>query len=178
VSLYAVSQQVLTAVYNRLSDPVTGFNPGVVTNAPNYGITNPLQVDWSPSSMNFTFGQIDPSLVDDTGILTYPFVTLYTKESAQDGNQRFTQFSGIIRAIFECNLSFIPIKGQQNFEAYGNMLEDVVIDVINRTANQNWGKPITYNGQIQCKRGPVLYGAENFKQQVGFSMLFRVDLGT
>lgn len=72
-------------------------------------------------------------------------------------------------------MSWTQIKGLQNHEAYANCVEDVVFDVINRVENQNWGKPLTYNGQVQCKRGPLIYGAQNFKQVIGFSMMFQVD---
>lgn len=172
MSLFKVSQAVVTAVYNRLSDPVTGFNPGIAANVSNYGLPVFLTIDWSPTSKNFMFAQIDPALMDETGIIAYPFACIYTKESAHTGEQRFTQFSGIIRCIFEVHMSWIPIKGLQNHEAYPNCVEDVVYDVINRLENQNWGKPLVYNGGIQCKRGPLLFGAGNFKQAIGFSMLF------
>lgn len=172
--LYNISQIVLSAVYNRLSNSTTGFNPGIVTNAANYGIPPFIQVDWSPNSQNFLFGQVDPALLDETGILSYPFTCLYIKESAQTGEQRFSQFSGLVRCIFEVHLSFIPIRGQQNFESYCNCVEDVVIDVINRIPNQNWGKPLVYNGSIQAKRSQLSFGAQNWKQIIGFSMLFNV----
>jgi hypothetical protein len=173
MALVQVSQQVLTAVFTRLSDPAAGFNPGIVNNAPNYNLPpNFVQLDFTGTSSNFYFAQIDPALLETTGLINYPFGCLYIKESAQTGEQRFTQFSGIVRCIFEVHLSWVPIKGLQNHEAYSCCVEDVVIDVINRVQNQNWGKPLVYNGQIQTKRGPLIYGAQNFKQVVGFSMMF------
>ena len=175
MALNQVSQQVLTAVYSRLSSATTGFNPGIATNASNYSLSPTfVQIDWSAQSSNFYFAQIDPELLEKSGILRYPFACMYIKESAQTGTQKFNQFSGAIRCILEVNLSWANIKGIQNTEAYPNCVEDVVFDVINRVENQNWGKPLVYNGGIQCKRGPLIYGAQNFRQVVGFSMLFEL----
>ena len=168
-----ISQRVLDAVYNRLSNTTTGFNAGIVANAPNYGLSpNFIEVDWTGQSQNFFLAQVDPALLEGTGILKYPFVCLYIKESGNTNDQKFSQFSGVVRCVLEVQLSWRPIKGLQNHEAYANCVEDVVYDVINRLENQDWGKPLVYNGGIQCKRGPLLFGAQNFKQAVGFSMLF------
>lgn len=176
MALNLVSQVVLNAVLARLSDAGTGFNIGIVNNAPNYSLPPFIQLDFTPgTSNNFYIAQIDPQLLEETGIIKYPFACLYTKESSFTGDQRFTQFSGIVRCILEVNLSWISIRGLQNHESYVNCVEDVVFDVINRTANQNWGKPLTYNGGIQRKSGPLRFGAQNFVQTVGFSMLFQVD---
>lgn len=172
--LNRVSHQVLTAVYNRLSDQSSGFNIGLSTAAAVYGISPTFaQIDWSPQSSNFYIAQIDPELLEKSGILRYPFACLYIKESGETNDQKFNQFSGLIRCIFEVHMSWGQIKGLQNHEVYANCIEDVVYDVINRVQNQNWS-PVVYNGQIQCKRGPLIYGAQNFKQVIGFSMLFQL----
>jgi hypothetical protein len=174
--LNKVSQQVITAVLARIADPTTGFNPGIATNAAIYGLnTCFISINWSNTSINFYQAQIDPELLEKSGLLKYPFACLYTKESGVTNDQKFTQFSGLVRVVLEFHMSWTQIKGLQNHEAYGNCVEDVVFDVINRVENQNWGKPLTYNGQIQCKRGPLIYGAQNFKQVIGFSMMFQVD---
>ena len=174
MSLNKVSQSVLSAISSVLGDQTAGFNPGIVANAPNYQLPTFVQLDFSSTSKNFLLSQVDPALIDETGILTYPFACLYIKESAQTNTQKFNQFSGQIRAILEVNLSWTNIKGLQNTEAYCNCVEDVVIDVMNRTTNQNWPFPVVYNGMIQTKRGSVLWGSQNFKQSIGFSMIFEV----
>jgi len=173
MALVKVSQRVIYAVQSRLSAS-DGFNAGITAQAPNYGLSPFIQVNWTANSTNFVLGQIEPDLLDNTGIISYPFVTLYILESGQTGEQRFSQFSGLVRCIFDVYLSWIPIKGKQNHDAYANCVEDVVYDVINRTPNQDWGKPLVYNGTIQCRRAPIIYGAENFKQKVGFAMLFGI----
>lgn len=175
--LNKVSQQVLDGVYKRLSDPLTGYNPGFVANAAVYGLPPSFaKFDFSTSSTNFYKAQIDPDMLEKTGLIRYPFSCLYIKESGQTGEQRFTQFSGAVRCIFEVHMSWGNIKGLQDHEKYCNCVEDVVLDVMNRVQNQDWLEPLVYNGQIQCKRGPLLFAAQNFKQLIGFSMMFGYHL--
>lgn len=176
MALNTVSKRAIDGVSARLSHAATGFNAGIVAQAPTYGITptNFVQIDWTSQSHNFVFGQINPDLLEQTGIITYPFACMYILESAQTGMQKFSQFSGIVRCIFEVWLSWRQIKGLQDHEKYPNCVEDVTFDVINRKENQNWTNPLVYNGGIQCKRGPLTFAGENFRQRVGFSMLFEV----
>lgn len=175
MALNKVSQRVTTAVYARLSSNTTGVNPGFVANAPNYGIpTTYLNIDWSATSKNFFLGQWSPDMFEQTSICTYPLTCLYILQSRQTGEQRFNQFSGNIQCVFDMWLSWKQITGRIPFENYVNCIEDVVIDVMNRVENQNWGKPLVYNGNIECRRGPLQFAAENFRQRLGFSMLFQV----
>jgi hypothetical protein len=173
--LNKVSQQVLDAMYARLSSPTTGFNPSIVSQAAKYGIpANFVSIDWSATSQNFYFDQIDSELLEASSPIQYPFSCLYILDSAFTGTQKFVQFSGIIRCIFEVNLSWISAKGMQNREVYPNCVEDVVFDVINRVENQNWPEPLVYNGGIQCKRGRTIFGAQNWKKKLAFATLFEI----
>lgn len=173
MALNKVSSRIVDAVYARLSAPISGVNAGIIIQAPTYGLPpDLLNVNWTPQSKNFAFGQVTSDIMEKTGIFTYPFCCLYILETAQTGEQRFNQFSGAIRCLFEVFLSWRSIKGMQNYEAYPNCVEDVVFDVINRKENQNWGSPLVYNGNIQCRRGPLEMAAENFRQRLTFHMLF------
>ncbi len=173
MALVKVSQKVTDAVLARLSSSTSGYNVGMEAQTINYGIPSTFaQIDWSPQTQNFFLAQVNPDLLEQTSIFKYPLACLYTLESGQTGEQRFTQFSGIVRCVFELYLSWKAIKGLQNHEAYANCVEDVVYDVINRVENQNWGKPLVYNGNIQCRRGPLQFAAENWRQRVAFSMMF------
>lgn len=175
MALNKVSQRVLDAVYARLSDPTSGFNPRFVTNAGIYGISPTFfQIEWAGTSQNFFFAQVNPDMLEQTSIFKYPMANMFIQESGHTGVERFHQFSGIIRCIFEVWLSWKNIRGKQNHEIYANCVEDVVYDVIQRVENQNWPNPLVYNGDIQCRRGPLTFAAENFRQRVGFSMLFQI----
>lgn len=173
MALATVSQKVLDALYARLSSVTTGFNAGILAQAPVYSIpTDFMHIDWANTSRNFAFAQVNPDLLEQSGVFKYPFSCLYVLESGQTGEQKFTQFSGMVRCVFEVYLSWKSMTGKQNHEAYANCVEDVVYDVVNRLENQNWGKPLVYNGMIQCKRGPLVFAAENWRQRVGFSIMF------
>ena len=167
-----VSQRILDAVFARLS-AADGYNAGIAVQAPIYGLAAAtMTLDFTAASQNFYFDQIDSEMLEQSGTIRYPFACLYILESAQTNEQKFTQFSGSVRCILEVNLSWTPVRGTQNREIYSNCIEDVVVDVINRLSNQNWGKPLVYNGQIQCKRGPTVFGAQNYRKKIGFSMIF------
>ena len=59
-----VSQQVLDAVYSRLSAS-NGYNAGVAAQAPLYSLAlAPMQLDFSASSQNFYFDQIDSEMLE------------------------------------------------------------------------------------------------------------------
>jgi len=172
--LAKVSQQVLDAVYARLS-AANGYNAGLLTQAPLYGLQASLMsLDFSSSSQNFYFDQIDSEMLEKSGTIKYPFASLYILDSIQTNDQKFVQFSGAIRCVLDVNLSWVPVRGTQNREIYSSCVEDVVVDVINRVDNQNWGKPLVYNGQIQCRRGPTVFGAQNYKKRISFIMLFQL----
>lgn len=178
IPLYQVSNLVADAVFSRISDPNTGINPLFRQCATLLGI-DPyfLNFDFSPTSSNFYRAYVDPVELDVSGIVTYPFGCMYTLESAQDNHQKFTIFSGLVREVVDIYLSWTEIRGINDFEVYTHCVENAMISFANGTANQNFGKPITYNGNIQCKRGPLTFAAENWRQKVGFSLMFRIDTG-
>ena len=170
-----VSAQVLTAVYERLSDVTTGFNQGMIDQLQLYNFTDNFAViDWSEGSSNFCFDQIDPSDLDKSGAITYPFVCLYILDSLQAGLQKFSQFSGPIRCVLDITLAWNSLSKLYDRERFSNCVEDVMFDVINRLDNQNWGAPLVYNGGIKCRRGPVVSGASNWKKRLTFSMTFEI----
>jgi hypothetical protein len=170
-----VSAQILAAVYARLSDPTTGFNAGMTAQLPLYGFTDNFAViDWSEGSSGFCFDQIDPADLDKSGLATYPFVCLYILDSLQAGLQKFAQFSGPIRCVLDITLSWNSMNGVYNRESYSCCVEDVVFDIINRVSNQNWGEPLVYNGVIQCRRAPTVFGANNWRKRLTFSMTFEI----
>lgn len=173
--LNKVSQSAVDAAFSRLSHATTGFNPTFATAAAVYGIpTNFVSFDFTDASQNFWFGQINPDLLEQTAIFKYPLACMYIQESGQTGTQKFNQFSGVVRVIVEVYLSWKEIKGKHNFEKYCSCVEDTMIDVFNRVENQDWSYPVVYNGGIQCRRGPLSFAAENFRQRVAFSLLFEV----
>jgi len=169
-----ISQRVLAAIKSRLVAGSGGFNQLMISQARAYGLEPFLTIDFSATSTNFFLAQVAPDLLEQTAIFTYPLLCLYILESEVTNDQKFQTFSGAVRAIIDVYLSYKNIRGKQDHESYASCVEDVVIDIMNREANQNWGNPLVYNGDIRCKRGPLLFAAENWRQRVGFSLLFGV----
>lgn len=175
MALNQVSQQVLDAVYDRLS-AANGFNAGVAAQAPLYGLSPTFCViDWSTTSNNFFMDQIDSEDLDSSAPITFPFACLYTLESKQMGLQKFAQFSGLVQCVFEVSLSWTDLRGKSRGGYYASCIEDVMLDVMNRVGNQNWPAHVSYNGNIQCRPGRTAYGQQNWKKKIGFLMTFQVD---
>lgn len=171
-----VSDLPLAAVFNRISDAVTGFNPLFQQQAPLYSVSPTFcQFDFTTASFNFCFGQVDPDQIEVTGDIKYPFACMYVLDSANTNEIKFTTFSGPVRVILDIYLSWGQIRGLPNFEKYVNCVESVVVSIANGLANQDWQKPLTYNGGVQCRRGPLMFAGENWRQKVGFSFLLLVD---
>jgi hypothetical protein len=176
VSLNLVGEPILNALQNILANPSTGFNAGIVTCAGNLGLPTFIQLNWNlANSNNFYRAQVDPALADASGSIQYPFACLYIRQTNNENLTKFSQWAGKIQAIFEVTMSWTGIRGFPNPEAYMNCLEAVVLDVVNRVENQNWPNPITYNGSVLAKRGPLIYGAKNWRQTIGFSFVFEIN---
>lgn len=171
-----VSQKVMDAAFSRISDATTGLNPTWAAFAVTKGLlANLINFDYTVNSQDFFFAQLSPELFEQTGIIKYPCACMYILQSAQTGDQKFNKFSGKVQLVLELYLSWKDIRGNKiNFEKYGNAVEAVLVDVFNRVENQDWGKPLVYNGGIRCKRGPLMFGAENWRQRIGCSLEFEV----
>lgn len=171
-----ISDKVLDAALARISHASTGLNATWAAYAPTKGLSASLiNFDYTIDSQNFFLAQINPDLFEQTGILRYPCACLYVLESAQTGTQKFNKFSGVVQLVMELYLSWGDIKGNKiHFDRQCNAIEAVLVDVFNRVENQNWGKPLVYNGMIRCRRGPLSFAGENWRQRIGCSLVFEV----
>lgn len=167
-----ISDRAVAAVFQRLSSNSTGFNPLFRQLAGTYQIDPEFcQFDFTEQSTNFMFAQVNSEMLEVTGHIKYPFGCMYTLESAHTNDQKFTTFSGMIQVIFDIYLSWGTTTGIFDFEKYVNCVEATVISIMNVLPNQDWGKPLVYNGGIRCRRGPLTFSAENWRQKVGFSIM-------
>ena len=176
---HKVSQSVIDAALVRLADPLTGFNPTWDAATAYYpGVdAGYFNTDFTDKSKNFVQAQVSPDFLEQSSIFSYPLLCLYVLESTNANTQKFNQFSGAVRLVLEGFLSWQNILGKQNYEKFGNCLESTVVDIFNRVENQNWPNPVVYNGHVTCKRGPVTMAGQNWRQRVGFSLLFEAHTG-
>ena len=172
-----ISDVALNSVFSTLSDPAAGFNPLFIQQATAYGVPPTYaQFDFTDASKNFIIGQVDPDQYETTGEIGYPFGCLYVLESANTNLTKFSTFSGMVRVILDVYLSWGPIRGIPNFEKYCNCVESAVISAMNLWERQaSFIKPLSYNGVVQCRRGPAVFGGENWRQKLGFSFMIEVD---
>jgi hypothetical protein len=172
-----VSLLAINALLSKLSDPVTGLNPLWAQQAVAYSLDPALlNIDFTSNpSKNFVIGQVDPDQYEKTGNISYPFSCLYVLESVNQNLTKFNVFSGPVRAVLDVYLSWRRMGGILNFEAYSLCLESCIVSLVNGWQNQGWGQNLTYNGTVQCKRGPCTFSGENWRQKVGFSFMFQVD---
>ena len=172
-----ISDVALDSVFDTFSNVETGLNPLWFQQAPLYGISPTwAQFDFTDDSDNFIRGQVDADQYETSGEINYPFACLYVLESANTNNIKFATFSGMVRVVLDVYLSWGPIRGIPNFEKYCNCMESTVVSAINTWTNQaSFTRPLAYNGQVQCRRGPAIFAGENWRQKIGFSFLFEVD---
>lgn len=173
MSYLSIARRVREAVHARLSDSTTGFNPTLAAISSTYGI-RPFEVNFGSKSFNYVLGHISPDMLEQSSDFRYPLMAIYIQEGAHTGVQKFNNFSGPIRLIIDVWLSWSEIKGLRDFESYADAVNDAIVDVMNRTVNQNWIGGVVYNGNVQFRRGPLLFAGENWRQQLGHSFLFEV----
>lgn len=172
-----VSDVALDSVFSTISDLTTGFNPLFRQQAAVYGIPPTYaQFDFTDTSKNFVRGQVDPDQYETSGEIGYPFGCLYVLESVNSNLTKFSTFSGMIRIIFDVYLSWGQIRGIPNFEKYCNCVESAVVSAMNTWTRQaSFTRPLSYNGSVQCRRGPAIFAGSNWRQKLGFSFVFQID---
>lgn len=172
-----VSKRIRDQIKTRLADATYGFNPTYDANSQIYGVT-PYTVDFNdPASKTFFLGQIDYNQL----ILTSPVKTssqgvlmLYTTRVQDTHVQKFQRFSGVVDAALDVYYSHKRSSALQDFESTGDCLEDTVLDILNRQANQNWDYATVWNGNVQFLRYPVRQAGESWLQPFRFQMQFEV----
>lgn len=169
-----ISQAAVDAVFARLSDTATGFNVTIAAACAAYAVPSFFTLNFSGTSQNFFLGQLDPDELEQSSPFKYPMACLYSIESQSTQIQKFNKFSGAVRAVLDCYVTWKSAKVIQNFDRYASIVEDTIVDVINRERNQNWPYPVVYNGNLHVKKGPVRFAGENFRQQIAGAMDFEV----
>ena len=169
-----ITQRVMTALYSALS---AGFNNAVNNTAGGYGlIADKYQVDWSDSSQSVYRAAADPADLDRTTASRYPLVCIYGLSSSNQNFTKFSRFSGFVTIAMDIHLSWTNAGALTDFESAGNLIEDVVIDLINSTDWQSYSVKIAWNGNISLTRTPLIRGAQGWLQSMKFQMTFQVDL--
>lgn len=168
------SNEVLNQCFARLSDPVKGFNPLYASLLSSYTPElKPIVLDFTGPSVNFAFMQLeDADMLEQSGFVKYPFVNMYTLESANRNLEKFNKFAGQVRVGIEFWLSFPKQRQTFNYEAMPGCVEAVMYHIYNRQDDQGWQNNVVYNGNMSCRKAPLRFAGENWRQRLGFSLIF------
>jgi hypothetical protein len=180
---HQISRIARTAIYNRLIDPELGFNPLIAYQNYQYNLKPPINaVEIGPKSRNFIFGQIAAATEIGTTSFKFPLVALYTHGIMNKTFIKFRQFSGQVVMGLDVWWSWTNSNVVQDFENYGDAIEEVVVEIINGfgpsgngAVTQNWGHNLVYNGGVSCSRTALAADADNWLQGYQFRFTFHLD---
>ena len=166
--------EIRNQCFTRLSDPVKGFNPLYASRLTSYSPElKPIVLDFTGPSVNFGFMQLsDSDMLEQSGYIKYPFVNMYTLETANRNFEKFNKFAGQVRVGIEFWLSFPKQRQTFDFEAIPGCVESVMYHIYNRQDDQGWQNNVVYNGNMSSRRAALTFSGENWRQRLGFSLLF------
>ena len=132
-----ISKFVRDALKAQLSASTTGFNDRLQNLAGTYGI-DPWAVDWSSDSTNFLFGRINPALIEESSVLTYPLVTIDVLRSQNTNRVKFATFAGPVQAVIDIHHSWAEESVLQDFASFVDATEDAMVAALNDQDAQSW----------------------------------------
>ena len=162
-----ISKLVRDALQAQLSDQTLGFNPSFANVANDYGVPV-IEIDWSGKT-NWMFGRIDPSILEQVGPISYPFLTIDTGGAEDTGMIVSATFGGTVTAIIEIHLSWAQMQRLPDFASYADAVEDSMFSTMNNQSNQPWGSTgILYSGHMAFVKSPIVMAAQNWRQTLRF----------
>lgn len=169
-----ISKYVRDALKAHLSDSNTGFNARLGVIAPDYGI-DPWEVDWSDTSTNFIFGQVDPQAFEESSVFTYPLVTIDTVRSQNTNAIKFHTFSGPVIAVIQVHHSWPDESVIADFASFVDATEDAVIACLNDRDQQVWAPNLAWGGQVAAQRGAIRMGGLGWLQSLTITCQFALN---
>lgn len=184
---YPVSQAVISAIKDRLSDDTYGLNATYNGLASFYGVEADLAIDWvgddnsTGKSRNFALANVSADQWESTGAFEFPLVTLFTSDGENVNHEKFHLFSGPVGIGMNVFLSWKEARLKLAvFEPTLWCMEDAVTQVFNRARNsfpgdQDWGVQVVYNGNISWKKSRIETAHEFWGQLLAFNFIFEVN---
>jgi hypothetical protein len=183
---WPVSQVVIAAIKERLSDDTYGLNATYNGLASFYGVPADLDIDWTGSdnstgkSRNFALANVSAQQWESTGAFEFPLITLFTDGGDNMNLQKFHLFAGPVEVGMNIFLSWKQARLKLAvFEPMAWCMEDAVTQVFNRARNafpgdQDWGVQVVYNGNIGWKKSRIEEANEFWGQLIAFRFQFEV----
>lgn len=169
-----ISKYVRDAVRTQLSVDVTGFNARLALLVASYGIEK-WEIDWSPDSVNFLFGRVNPALIEASSVLSYPLTTIDTVRAQHTNRVKFATFSGTIQTLIEVHHSWPQSAVLADFASWLDATEDAMISTVN-DQNGIWPRNLEWNGQVAAQRGPIIQAGYGWLQTLSFFCQFTLSV--
>jgi hypothetical protein len=162
-----IAQIVPTALRDQLANETTGLNARIAALAEAYGI-EPFEIDWTDTSTNFLFGRLDPALLEESSVFTYPFVTIDTARMSDVRRVKFSVFSGPVLGLIEVHHSWQQESVIADFGALVNATADAVMNCLNDQSTQAWPGNLLWNGRAEMLPGPLRMGGQGWLRTTQF----------
>jgi hypothetical protein len=180
---------VNTGIYNRLSSATIGFNTrydAIQGSFQNFegSYVDPIVIDWTRDSANFTYGLVPADLMEDTSPFTYPLLTI-SSERAQSfpagGGRRvhYQTFSGMVMGMIQVHVTWLDTS-VRDFETLPNAVISAMYSTINApslsapTVPNSWGTGVVYAYDLSATKGPILMAGSNWRRTITFTGSFEV----
>lgn len=182
-----IDSLVRDLVWQRLTDPVLGYNAQVTAEAsaidPNTGEAVYQNIDtatvvnegWDLGT-NCLFGDmVSMEDIDSTTASTYPFTRIWTGRRKGRRLVVSALYAGIIDFYIQHDLSWIDSPVNAYFHLHAELVMESLSKTFNDPNNQIFAPGVSYNGDFDPVRpSKVRKGAGNWTQSIGGSGSFTV----
>jgi hypothetical protein len=182
---------VTTGIYTRMADATIGFNAAydaIQGTFQDFGgdYVDPIVIDWTRNSSNFTLGLVPVDLIEESSPFTYPLVTISADvaRSYGPGNQKrihYQRFSGMVIGTIQAHLSWRDVA-VRDFETWPNAVVSAMFATMNApsisapTVPNSWGTGVTYGYDLSAVKGPIVMAGQNWRRTITFSGTFEVTI--
>jgi hypothetical protein len=170
-----ISGVVSAALWGQLSNGTAGLNARLIALAASYTFPG-FTIDWSPTSVNFLFGTIDPAALEESSTFTYPFLTIDLLGLQDQREIKFATFSGPVIGVVEVHHSWADEAVIADFGALVNATGDAVLTCLNDANYQGWPPQLLWNGRAEMRPGPLRMGGLGWLKTTRFICPFKLSV--
>ena len=137
--------------------------------ATTYGILA-FQIDWTADSRNFAQCFVEPDHIEDSQLLDFPGVTIYTTEAEDTGEPRGLPFFGNVILAIDF---YVRLRegAEKNTEDLIDAVEDAVLSVLN-DPNVIWPPGVLFSRITKAARMPIQPLSDGFQQLIRIESQF------
>ncbi len=183
-----IGGSVRQAVFNRMADASSGFTVRLSTEIAAAALTPPvtfvLPIDFSPTSSNFLQDDVNPVDLEETGPITYPFLTIFTPESHNDDREKFSLFAGALSVKMNFFVSWPTTQPPRDTQTFSDCVEAAMYATFNDQNLRDWanvasrpGINIVWTGRMSFSRSPLRQtSGENWMQILTATLMFEAHI--